>query len=201
MVHADFAQYKTHTLAHGSGNGKQHARQRQLQRQFVVVVAAAQHGDGDAGQGDNHGEDGRGAYLLTQGEPGHDGGCDGCQRHEQLAELGADDDVALKQTEVADDVAHQSRKHHPQIGLGAGTGREGIAANGPEQNAWEDERDDHARQVQRQVAHALAAKLAQQRRSSPRERHSYRNQFTHILHGRKGNNKTEDYLKTLILKT
>ena len=107
MIHAYLAQHESNTLAHSGTDGKEHACQRQLEGQ-LVVIAASQHGNGNTGQRDYHGQNGGGADFLTQREPGHDGGRDGRQRHEQLTKLGSDDNVALEQAVVTDDIAHQS---------------------------------------------------------------------------------------------
>ena len=181
MVHADFAQHQSHTLTHGCGDSEQHAYQRQFQRQFAAV-AAAQYADGDTGQRDKHRQHGLRLYLLTQREPCRDCGSNGRECHEQLAILGTDDQIALEQAEVSDDIAYKAREYHPQVGLGAGTGGQGRTAHHPKQDDRERECDDHTHQVERQVAHPLAAELAQQRRRRPRERHTYRYQFTDVLH-------------------
>ena len=74
-----------------------------------MAAVTAQDGDANAKQRDNHGHNGRWPQLLSQGEPGHQGSADRSQGHEQLAKLGADDDIALKQAVVTDDVTHQTR--------------------------------------------------------------------------------------------
>ena len=74
-----------------------------------MSVATALDGDADARQSHCHGQDGGGLQRLSQREPRHDGGGDGSQRHEQLAKLRADDDVALKQAVITYHIAHKPR--------------------------------------------------------------------------------------------
>ena len=71
-----------------------------------MVLAASKYGDADACQRDNHCQDAHPVHLLSEGDPGHQGGSQWGQRHKQLSVAGADDDITLEEAIVADDVAH-----------------------------------------------------------------------------------------------
>ena len=178
MIHTNLAEHKSHTLTHGSTNGKEYAIEGQFQGDFVMRVASSQHRDGDAHKGDRHGNDGSGPDALAQGKPRHDGSGDWGEGHEQLAKFGPDDDVALEEAEIANHIAHNAREHHPAISLGAGLGRQRGACHDPEEDGREDESNAHAHHIEREIAHALAAKLAQQCCCGPREGHADGYEFT-----------------------
>lgn len=123
MVHAYLAEHQSHALAHRGADGEQDAVEGEVEGEPVVVpVVASEHGDGDSGERDDHGEYARRGDSLAECEPCHDGGCDGGEGHEELAEARADDDVALEEAVVAYHVADQSGEHHPSVGVKSGAG-------------------------------------------------------------------------------
>ena len=161
MIHAYLAQYQANTLTDSSTHGKEHAVQRQLQRQ-PMMRASPQHGDTDTRKRYQHGYDAHQRHSLTQRHPSHQGGSEWCQRHEELTIARTDDDITLEETEVADNVAYESRQQHPPGSLSRGSRWQDTARHHAKHDERKQQGQGHAQHVERQVAQPLRTKLAEQ---------------------------------------
>ena len=74
-------------------------------------------------EGNQHRHNAHGFHLLAQRYPCHQGGRKRSKGHKELTETRTDEDITLEKTEIADDIAHQSRQEHPATGLSGHTSR------------------------------------------------------------------------------
>jgi len=73
-----------------------------------VAFAATKYGDADAEEGYKHCQYAFGSHVLTKGNPCCQCGRDWGECHKELTEARTDDDVTLKEAEVANDISHQT---------------------------------------------------------------------------------------------
>ena len=131
----------------------------------VPAVVFAQNGYADAKKGDEHSQKGKAGHVLAQQQPGGDGGKGAGQRHEELSEAAADEQVAVEQAVVAEDEAHEA------AGLEGNVPGQGTSAEDPEGEAQQQDAQDHAPHIERERAQPFAGHLRKEGCEGPHQGH------------------------------
>ena len=98
-----------------------------------MVIAAGKDGEGDAGERHQHGQPRFPRHGLVEEEPTRDAGSRRREGHEKLPELGAEHDVGVEKTIVAEYVADHAGEQQPAPCGGIRTGGDRRTGHHPKQ--------------------------------------------------------------------
>ena len=107
MIHADLTQHQSYTLTQSGSNRIKDTVKGQFQR-HLMMLASPKHRNADTEERHQHRHNAHRRHLLPQRHPCHQGCRQRGQRHKKLPVARTYYYIALKETEVTNDIAHES---------------------------------------------------------------------------------------------